>query len=388
MKNSAHYNFRFATATRFSLALLLLYTLFACTSTNTGATDNKADADTISMKYASHLTISEKPHYTEVTVRNPWDTLKTLRRYLLIPRDSLLPADLPQGTVVRTPVRKALVYSSVHTGLISELGAVSAIAGVCSPEYITDPEVQNRIASNQVAVCGMSENPDMEKIIGIHPDLILLSPYENNDNYSKIEQLGIPVFECADYMETSPLGRAEWVRLYGLLLGVRDNSEKLFAQTEKEYDRLRQLAASSGSRPVVLLDTRYGQTWHVPTANSTMGRLIEDAAGKNPFSDFRQNGSVPLSPEKVLATAHDADIWLVRYYQDSDKTLSQLAADAPINSQFKAFKTGNVYGCNTRKVNLYEQTPFHPDRLLRDMVCLLHPDLADTLKAEYFKKMQ
>lgn len=340
------------------------------------------------MRYATHLTISEKPNYTEVTVRNPWDTLKTLRRYLLVPRDSLLPADLPQGTVVRTPVRKALVYSSVHTGLITELGAIQAIAGVCSPEYITDPEVKKRIASNQVAVCGMSENPDMEKIIGLHPDLILLSPYENNDNYSKIEQLGIPVFECADYMELSPLGRAEWVRLYGLLFGVRENSEKMFAQTEKEYNRLRQLAARSGSRPVVLLDTRYGQTWHVPTANSTMGRLIEDAAGKNPFSGFKQYGSVPLSPEKVLATAHDADIWLVRYYQDSDKTLAQLAADDPIYSRFKAFKSGNVYGCNTRYVDLYEQTPFHPERLLRDMVCLLHPSLADTLKVEYYKKMQ
>ena len=111
---------------------------------------------------------------------------------------------------------------------------------------------------------------------------------------------------------------------------------------------------------------------------STMGRLIEDAGGINPFASYERSGSVPLAPEKVLAEAHDADVWFVRYNQEKDKSLRELGNDAPVNSQFKAFKDGRVYGCNTRYVNFYEETPFHPDLILEDMVHLMHPELSSS----------
>ncbi len=343
----------------------------------------------IKMRYAEYISISEHPGFTEVTVRNPWDTLRTLGRYLLVPADSALPPDLPKGTVIRTPVTNALVYSAVHAGLISELNASEAIGGVCEPQYIQDTTLQRRLSEGLLVDCGNSQNPDVERIIKLRPQVIMLSPYENNDMYARVGELGIPIVECADYMETSPLGRAEWMRFFGLLFGKRDMSEKMFGETEAEYLRLKEKTAEVSATPSVLFDQRYGQVWYVPGKGSTVDRLIEDAGGLNPFAAYGRGGSVALSPEKVLAEAHDADVWFVRYNQQSEKTLAELAKDFPMNSRFKAYKDGNVYGCNTRYVNFYGETPFHPDRLLRDMIKVVHPGLLDTdIPATYYKKMK
>ena len=374
----------------FLVVASLIFAVAALVSCGGGRTTSAAQpGDSMEMRYAGLLDISEHPGFTEVTVRNPWDTLRTLGRYILVPADSALPSDLPSGKVIRTPVKNALVYSTVHAGLISELSAGRAIGGVCGAEYVNDTTLKQRLADGSLIDCGNSQNPDIERIIKLRPDVIMLSPYENNDKYGKVGELGIPIVECADYMETSALGRAEWVRFYGLLFGKRDASEQMFHDTESEYLRLKELAASASDRPSVLLDQRYGQVWHVPGGNSTLGRLIADAGGRNPFAEYSTSGSVALAPEKVLADAHDADVWFVRYNQANEKTLEELGKDAAVNSQFKAFKEGNVYGCNTRYVDFYEETPFHPDRLLRDMINVIHPGLTgpDSLTV-YYNKMR
>lgn len=344
----------------------------------------------IELKYAANLSITEHDGYTEVTVRNPWDTLRTLQRYLLVPRDSVLPAILPAGGIlVRTPVTNALVYSTVHAGLITELGKSDAIGGLCNTRYIKNRELKEMLASDRIADCGISLSPDMERILVLRPQLIMLSPFENNDKYAKVGELGIPIIECADYMETSALGRAEWIRFYGMLFGCADRAEQIFAGTESEYLRLKESVAQLDDKPSVIIDQRYGQVWNVPGGESTVGRLIEDAGGRNPFADYQQSGSVALAPEKVLAVAHDADVWLIRYNQDQDKTLAELGTDAPVNSHFRAYREGNVYGCNTRYTDFYEETPFHPERLLRDMILIMHPDLTDRAGSPvYYRKMQ
>lgn len=375
--------------TAFSVAVSFMVCLASLVSCGGSHSRSNSDAgETIRMRYAEHLTITEHPGFTEVAVRNPWDTLRVLQRYILVPKDSVLPANLPDGTIIRTPVRNALVYSTVHAALISELGAGESIGGVCGAEYINDSTLQRRLAEGSLANCGMSQNPDIERIIKLRPEIIMLSPYENNDRYARVSELGIPLVECADYMEDSALGRAEWVRLYGLLFGHRDDSEKMFKDTETEYLHLRDLANSVDSQPSVILDQRYGQVWYVPGSQSLMNGLIKDAGGKNPFESYGK-GSVPLAPERVLAEAHDADVWFVRYNQESEKSLNELAKDAPVNSRFKAYKNGNVYGCNTRFVDFFEETPFHPDRLLRDMIIVMHPGLLDNEPIPmYFHKMQ
>lgn len=371
------------------LPVLVVVAFLACCKGGHTSSFSETEGDEIEMKYASNLKIAEHPDFTEVTVRNPWDTTKTLQKYILVNRDSVMPGNLPDGTLIKVPVTNALVYSTVHNSLIAELGAIDAIGGICNSRYVNDKELKERLASGRIADCGISMSPDLEKIIKLNPQVVMLSPFENNDKYAKVGELGIPIIECADYMETSALGRAEWVRFYGLLFGKREVSEQMFADTEQRYLELKGKAAESGNKPSVIIDQRYGQVWNVPGGKSTLGRMIEDAGGRNPFAAYEQSGSVPLAPEKVLGEAHDADVWFVRYNQEKEKTLSELGTDAPVNSQFKAYKDGRVYGCNTRYVDFYEETPFHPDRVLRDMIIVMHPGLlGENEELHYYRLMK
>lgn len=373
---------------RIFLTLFIVVAFLASCKGSHASASSEEEGEVLPLKYAENLTVREFPDFTEVTVRNPWDTLKTLQKYILVERDSAMPAGLPEGTIIKVPVTNALVYSTVHNSLITELGAMDAIGGICNSKYVNGKELQARLASGRIVDCGVSLSPDLEKIIKLNPQVIMLSPFENNDKYAKVGELGIPIIECADYMETSPLGRAEWVRFYGMLFGKQDVADKMFAKTESNYLKLKKIANGLAIKPKVIIDQRYGQVWNVPGGVSTMGRLIEDAGGINPFASYEQSGSVPLAPEKVLAEAHDADIWFVRYNQEKDKSLRELGNDAPVNSQFKAYKNRRVYGCNTRYVNFYEETPFHPDRILEDMVHIMHPELSSSAPVRYYSLMQ
>ena len=369
----------------FLVSLLVGVAFFASCGGSHSSSTYDGDGEELPLKYAENLSIIKHPDFTEVTVRNPWDTLKTLQKYILVNRDSVTPENLPQGTLVKVPVTNALVYSTVHNSLISELGSMDAIGGICNSKYVNNPELQRRLASGKIADCGVSLSPDLEKIIKLNPQVVMLSPFENNDKYAKVGELGIPIIECADYMETSALGRAEWVQFYGLLFGKEQEARQMFEETERNYNRLKALAVETSSKPKVLIDQRYGQVWNVPGGVSTMGKLIEDAGGINPFASYAQSGSVPLAPEKVLGEAHDADVWFVKYNQEKDKSMAELAQDAPVNSRFKAYRDGRVFGCNTHYVDYYEETPFHPDRLLEDMIAGMHPELK--LNLRYFKQL-
>lgn len=369
--------------------ILAVTTLAGCKGGRTASTSSEVSGEEVPVRYAENLKIVKGEDYTAVTLRNPWDTTKVLQKYILVDREGEVPADLPQGTVVRVPVKSALVYSTVHSELISRFGCAEAIKGMCSVDFINDPALKQRVEKGEIEDCGQYNAPNIEKIVKLNPEVIILSPYSNGDNYARVGKLGIPLVECAEYMETSGLGRAEWMRFFGLLFGREKESEQEFSRIESNYQRLKQLATSAKSRPVVMMDCIYGGGWDVPGGLSTIGRLIHDAGGTNPFGHYLQSGGVNLSPERVLAEAHDADIWFYRYNQTGEKTLKELGEDAPIYRKFEAYRKGNVYGCNTRYVNFFEETPFHPDRLLEDMVRILHPEISGIGEENhYFTKLK
>jgi iron complex transport system substrate-binding protein len=232
--------------------------------------------------------------------------------------------------------------------------------------------------------------PDRERIIALNPDLILLSPYENASTYGNLESLGIPIIQCADYMETSALGRAEWMRLYGRLVGKAHVADSLFAAIEAEYDSLLTLTDSIEweCRPSVLFDTMIGSAWYVPGGRSTMAQLVSDAGGRYLFADNVKSGSVPLAFETVLDCGGQADYWLIRYNNSRQRmTLTDLGNIYQPYTLFKAYSKGEVYGCNSAELIFYEQTPFHPERLLLDYIKILHPALFSADSLRYFHRL-
>lgn len=348
----------------------------------------QAEGDTVRMKYSSLLQIVKHADYTVVMIRNPWDTLKVLHTYLLADREKPLPEHLPEGTVVRTPLQKSVIYSSVHCSLWSELDELKGIGGVCGLEYIKLPQIQEGCRNGSIVNVGNSMNPDIERIIDLRPDAILLSPFENSGGYGRVGKLNIPIIECADYMETSALGRAEWMRLYGLLLGKEAQADSLFAGIEKEYLTLTQQVKSQNlKRPTVISEMKNSSAWYIPGGNSTMGRLYQDAGADYVFAYLSNSGSVPLAFETVFDRGGNADIWLIKYNQPQDKTYSELERDYVPYARFKAFQDRKVYGCNTNHVPFYEESPFHPELLLKDLIKIFHPELLPDYDLKYFSNL-
>lgn len=344
--------------------------------------------DTLDLKYAENLRVVSYDGYRVATLRNPWDTLEILHTYVLVGRDEPLPDSLPQGTVVRVPLQKAVIYSSVHCGLMEELGALAAVGGVCDLRYIDLPYIKEGCRTGRIADLGSGMNPDIEKLMALHPDAVMLSPFENSGGYGRLGKLDIPIIECADYMETSALGRAEWMCFYGLLFGAAPQADSLFAEVDSCYRRLKMRAKLSSTSLSIVSELKSGSAWYAPGGRSTIGRLFQDACGRYAFADDTHSGSVPLAFETVFDKAGDADVWLVKYNRDRDMSYADLEADYIGYTGFKAFKTRNVYGCNTAKVPFYEETPFRPDYLLSDLIQILHPEIGDLGGLRYFCRLK
>lgn len=366
--------------------IFLLTLLSACGGRSKTSSALTAEKE-IPLHYAENLKLSQAEDYTIARLRNPWDTTKTLHTYILIDKEKSLPADLPEGTLVRTPLSKAIVYSSVHCGLLKQIGALQSIGGICDLPYIKLPEIQEGCRQGSIIDAGNGMNPDIEKIIDLHPDAILLSPFENSGGYGRVEKLNIPIIECADYMETSALGRAEWMRFYGLLFGQPQAADSLFAEVEKNYNDLKAMVAPLSFAPSVISELKNGSAWYVPGGKSTSARIYADAGANYVFADDAHSGSVPLAFETVFDKGQDADYWLIKYNQATDKTYRELKQDFAPYAGFRAFKERRIYGCNTHHIPLYEDYPFHPDWLLKDLIKIFHPTLLEGYELKYFTKL-
>ncbi|MDO4159500.1 MAG: ABC transporter substrate-binding protein [Prevotellaceae bacterium] len=367
-------------------SILVLFTLCSCGGSSTNSFSDSGD--TLSLSYAENIQIINYGEYSVVNLSDPWNKGKTLHTYILVPESKQLPDNLPEGTVVRTPLKRAVVATSVHCGLIIDLQKGSSIKGVCDLKYINLPWIQQQCAKGNIAECGSGLAPTLEKIIDIDADAILISPFQNNGGYGRLEELKKPIIEMADYMETSALGRAEWMKFYGMLFGAEEQANAIFKSVETDYNNLKALALTSKTRKSIVIDKKSGSVWYVPGGHSTIGRIIIDANADYPFADNDNSGSIPLPFESVFEKAGDCDLWMLRYGSPQPATLKSLVSEYQGYSQFKAFKEGEVYGCNTETSTFYEDTPFHPDMLLRDFIIIAHPDLKGLGETKYFKKLK
>lgn len=372
---------------------ILLVLCAACTGGKAPAEELTAEP----LRYAVNISCERGDGYSIWTLRNPWDTAQVLHRYILSATDgkhlpfSTAAGDAP-SSVIKVPVTHAGVATAVHCGLLDELGVGGAIAGVCEKQYIDLPVVTDGLAAGRIADFGNGMNPNIERIMDVAPDVLLLTPFEHSGGYGRVERLGIPIVECAEYMETSPLARAEWIRFYGELFGVEDCADSIFQAVEQNYLALKEKAQSPKGapddsvvmHPSLLTEMLYGGQWFVPCGQSTMGMMFADAGADYLFRNRQGSGSVGLSFETVLDEAHDADVWLLKFNSAKPLTYAQLAADYQPYTRFRAFREQRIWGCDLAHNHFYEETPFHPDRLLRDLLIILHPELMPDQQPRYY----
>lgn len=369
--------------------LLPLFVAVRAFSSCGGAALSRSEggADTVGLRYASLLAISRADSFTVCEVRNPWKPGTLLHRYVLVPRGSRLPSRRPDGTVVRVPLGRAVAFSSVHAALVADLGEARRLCGLCDVSYVVRPDLRRAVDEGRWLDMGAAHRPDVERIVGQKADALLVSPFENA-SYGGVEKLGVPLIECADYMETSPLGRAEWMRFYGILFGCEAKADSLFAVVERGYNALKAKAAAARTKPALLIDCMQGGTWYVPGGNSTMGRLYVDAGADYLFSDRPESGSVPLPFERVYRRGAEARLWLIKYGAAADYTYAGLRRDYAPNAGFRAWKERRIYGCNVSRKAFFEDASFRPDRLLRDVVAVVHPELLPGYRPVWFEPLR
>lgn len=331
------------------------------------------DGDTIRFTYASQIAAVRYKDYTVVTLKNPWRAGQVLHTYVLVNRaDSARVKNLPHGTVVYIPVQHSVVFTTAHCQLLEYLHSGDAIVGVCDLKYILIPTIRQRVENRKIIDCGEGMTPAIEKIIDLHPQALLVSPFENSGGFGKLDKLDIPIIECADYMETSSLGRAEWMKFYGLLYGCEQRADSLFAVVESNYNRLKAIARKMSLGRSVLLERKTGSVWYCPGGQSTIGRMIADANARYVFSADAHSGSLTLPFETVLDKAGDSDVWLIKTFGEKMSSKKDLLAEYQGYSALKAFKTEQIFVCNTAGRPYFEETPFRPDYLLEELIGILH----------------
>lgn len=363
----------------------VLLLLASCTTGGGGA--GKADADTVRMSYAEHITMVRHSGYTVVTMKDPWHKGQTLQTYVLVKRaDSTHVGGLPRGTVIYTPVDNCVVFTAPHCSLMSMLGVSGAIKGVCDSRYIHTEAVAKGVREGAIEDCGDSMSPQVELMARLNPQAVFLSPFENT-GHGRVGKLNVPVVECADYMETSALGRAEWMRFYGMIFDKEATADSLFRVVEGRYKKLRVLAEESKTRRSILTERKTGTVWYCPGGRSSMGKLISDANGGYAFAADERSGSLALAPETVIYECGNADVWIFIHDGSARLSLPSLLAEYRGYSQIKAFKTGEVYGCDSSAKPYFDEISFRPDYLLNDLILLLHPDIDTREPLRYYERI-
>lgn len=354
-----------------------------------GNTNLPSAGKEITIRHAANLQMAElEEGVTLVTISNPWDTTSLLGRYALVEKGRSVTISLPDGTVrIEVPLNRSVVFSGVHTALLNELGALDRVNGMCDVKYIFDPSTKAAVSNGRIEDCGGNTMPNIEKIVSLRPEAVILSPYEKSDDAARFSRTGIKIIEAADYLEPTPLGRAEWMRFYGRLYGKGDEADSLFSVIENSYSTAKESVAQAKIKPAVIFDRIYNGVWDAPTSESVTGRLLTDAGGRNPFAEIKGPGPAHFTAEEILYKAGKSDIWMIRHFERNGLTLESLKKDNPVYSRLKPYMDGNVYEVNTLERSIFEDGAFHPDLILREMIRIIHPEI-DSTPLQYYSKIK
>lgn len=356
----------------------------------------------IPMREARRFTLEDCGPVRRLTVSQPWRGSKDVSRYLLVPRSrpDLLErarrlSRIPDVTVVAVPVRRIVSLSTVYAAFLDQLGMAGSIVGMGNSASVWTPSVQERIRRKEIGDLGkrgMQVSQRIESMLLLAPDLVLASgsgipAYDRNDQF---REFGLPVVVVAEWMEDTPLGRAEWIRFLGAFVDRDSMAQALYQGIVHRYDSVRQARLQPGERPKVVVGSNWSGSWNVPSGGSYAATFLRDAGADYPWKALPGAGSVPLGVERVVLQAHDADVWV---HPGQAKDLKGLAAMDPRNGIFQALGRGQVFN-NDKRTNkaggndYWESGVVNPDRVLADLATLFHPSATGDTFMTYYRRLR
>ena len=345
------------------------------------------------IKKAERFEIEKKKGWTEVKIINPWQGATGINQvYYLVKRGSVLPVGIDSSLVIFVPVQKIICMSTTHLAMISALGEERSIAGVSGTGFIFSPDILRNVEKGLVADVGYEANMNRELILKISPDLIMIYGIgsESSGYVARIKELGIKVVINGDYLETDPLGRAEWIKLFGALYCKENLSDSIFNSEVDEYTRLKSfISQNTRSRPKVLLGLPFKDSWYISPGNSFISQLINDAGGDYLWKDTESSFSMPYGIENVYLKALTADYWL---NIGSARSKSEIFSVDPRLNDLPCFRKGNLFNNNKRITSnggndYWESASLFPHLLLKDIATILHPELYKDQELIYYRKI-
>lgn len=378
---------------RIVLSLLFIGLLYSCETVTRKTNPAISASGLVKNTEATGFTIQDLEGYKKLTVSDPWQkSTDNHFEYYLLKRGEKVPDALNGKQVFLTPVQKVVCLSTTHIGFLDALGKVDAIAGLSGCNYVTHPGVKKGVAAGQIHEVGYEQGLNYELILQLKPDVVFAYGVgsEINAQLNKLKDLGIPVVLVAEYLEKSPVAKAEWINFFGSFFNEANNSADIFRGISDNYFKIKGEAAKIQDQPTVLTGLPFKDTWWMAGGQSNLAVLIADAGGKFLWSDNASEEAFPVSLEEVFMRAAKADFWI---NCGSVGSIAELMAYDQRFATLPAVRNLKVFNNNLRSVpgggnDYWESGVVHPDLVLADLVKILHPEIGQGKEFYYYRKIE
>jgi iron complex transport system substrate-binding protein len=378
------------------LLKLLVYisiVLFSCTGKTTIIVEKTKTAEELIISYAKRLRIEKADGYSQVSVLNPWQGAREIaQKWYLIPEGKITPSFIDSSEVIHVPIKKIICMSTTHLSMISALNEENSVVGFSGTRFIYTGDIVQNVINGDIREIGYEDNLNKELILKLDPDLVMVYGIgsESAGYIGKLKEMGIRVIYNADYLETDPLGKAEWIKLMGALYSKEEMADSIFKTIENEYNNLKSyIKVNAVGRPRVLLGLPFKDTWYISPGNSYISALIKDAGGEYLWQNTESSVSMPTAIENVFLKALKADYWL---NTGSANTQDEILSIDPRLARLPCYKSGNLFN-NNKRTNIdggndyWEGGCLKPQIILRDIASILHPGLLPESELYYYKKI-
>ncbi|MHB9054571.1 MAG: ABC transporter substrate-binding protein [Paludibacteraceae bacterium] len=339
------------------------------------------------LTYANGFSIQNFNNYKKVTVFSPWKKGDVYARYYLVNDDKTeVPTD---GVKVKIPVKSIATASVTHLEFLNLLDEIRSITGFCNPKLAYNEAVRQNFNTGKITDLGDPFSINVEKTLALKPDVVMMSGYNQTDaNAQRLQQAGIPVIYNNEWMETTLLGRAEWIKFVAVFYGKGVLADSIFNGIEKSYNGMKSKAAKATTKPKIMAGSNFRGTWYMPAGQSFMGQLFKDAGGVYLYANDTTTGSLPMNVETVLRDFANTDVWLNCNFQSINELIK---ADSK-HALFRPVRENKVYNFNKRILpstanDFWESAVARPDLLLGDVIAILHPEIFPEWKLVYASKL-
>ena len=349
--------------------------------------------DKIQPEYATGFSVDYYKHYKVVTVTQPWTAANETFEYLLVQCGTPTPSGFETAQVIQVPTRSVVTLSTTYIPHLELLDQVEALVGMDNLSFVYAPEVRKKIERDELIEFSSGRTLDIEQLLVNNPDLIMAYSTGNPDvdSYQRLMQAGLPVALVGDYVENSPLGRAEWLLFTALFFNQEAQAQQVFSDIATAYESLVELTASQAEQPTVFSGFSYEGTWYMSGGKSYAAQLLKDAGAAYLWADHDSTVTIPLDFESVFEQAATADVW-VNVSQDWLSRGDAIATD-PRYGKFDALKQGNIFNNNARMNNTggndyWESGAVNPHIVLADLTKIFHPELLPDHELVYYQKLE